>query len=72
MSSHAHLATLAPSIRLPKVCDLLGTSSATVWRMCKSDPSFPRPYKLSTAITCWDQGELLDWVAAKKAERGAL
>lgn len=72
MSVHIQDKKFARSIRLPTVCDLLGTSSATVWRMCKSDPSFPKPFKLSAAVTCWDQRELLDWVETKKATRGAL
>jgi predicted DNA-binding transcriptional regulator AlpA len=59
------------AIRIPKVCDLTGASRATVWRWVTRDHSFPKPFHLSSAITCWDEGEILDWIEAKKAARGA-
>jgi predicted DNA-binding transcriptional regulator AlpA len=59
------------AIRLPRVCDLTGASRATVWRKVKDDATFPKPFHLSTAITCWDEGEVLHWIESKKAERGA-
>lgn len=59
------------AIRLPVVMHLTGASRPTVWRWSKSDPTFPRPFHLSSAITVWDEGEVLAWITAKKAERGA-
>ena len=58
-------------LRLKDVMSLIGTSRPTVWRLCKLDPSFPKPFKLSPAITGWDQAEMLHWVEAKKAKRSA-
>lgn len=57
------------AIRLPEVCALTGASRATIWRLSKSDPAFPKPFKLSAAITCWDEGEILNWIAAKKGQQ---
>ena len=55
--------------RLPRVRDLTGASSATIWRWTKVDPSFPKPFHPSPAITCWDEREVLDWIEQKKAQR---
>jgi prophage regulatory protein len=59
---------VAPSraIRLPRVSDLTGASRATVWRWVKTEPTFPKPFALSAGVTCWDEGEILDWVESKK------
>lgn len=59
------------AIRLPRVCDLTGASRATLWRWAKMDPTFPKPFHLSPAITCWDEEEVRAWIEAKKAARGA-
>jgi predicted DNA-binding transcriptional regulator AlpA len=58
------------AVRLPRVCDLTGASRATLWRWSKADPTFPKPFHLSAAITCWDEGEIFEWLEAKKATRG--
>lgn len=52
--------------RISRVCELTATSPATIWRRIKSDPTFPQPFKLSPGITAWDEGEVLDWLEAKK------
>lgn len=57
------------AIRLPEVMHLVGASRPTIWRWSKSDPSFPKPFHLSSSITCWDEGELVGWLERKKAER---
>jgi predicted DNA-binding transcriptional regulator AlpA len=56
-------------IRLPQVCTLTSASRATVWRWVNNDGTFPKPFHLSPGITCWDEVELLAWIASKKAER---
>jgi prophage regulatory protein len=61
---------ISRAIRLPSVSDLTGMSRATIWRKVKKDASFPRPFHLSASITVWDEGEILDWIASKKAARG--
>jgi predicted DNA-binding transcriptional regulator AlpA len=54
------------AVRLPGVCDLTGASRTTIWRWVKDDPSFPKPFRLSAAVTCWDEDEILKWVKSKK------
>jgi predicted DNA-binding transcriptional regulator AlpA len=56
------------AIRLPTVSDLTGMSRATIWRKVKEDTGFPKPFHLSEAITAWDEAEILNWLASKKAE----
>ena len=57
-------------IRLHNVCNMFGTSPATIWRWSKSSYGFPKPIQLSGGVTVWDEGELLDWIESKKSERG--
>jgi prophage regulatory protein len=57
------------AIRLTEVMQLTGASRPTIWRWSKSDPTFPRPFHLSSAITCWDEAEILNWLAMKKSAR---
>ena len=57
------------SVRLARVCDLVGVSRATVWRLLKQDPSFPRPFHPTPAVTAWCETELLGWIESKKATR---
>jgi predicted DNA-binding transcriptional regulator AlpA len=59
------------AIRLPQVCSLIGASRSTVWRWSKDDAMFPKPFRLGAAISAWDEGEVLDWLASKRADRGA-
>lgn len=62
--------TSGPPIRIPRVRYLTGgTSDATIWRWVKNDPTFPKPFHMSSAITCWDEAEITDWVESKKAAR---
>ena len=59
------------AIRLPQVCTITGVSRATIWRLVKSDQNFPKPFHISEAITCWHEGEILDWVESKMAKRSS-
>jgi prophage regulatory protein len=59
------------AIRLPEVCHVTGASRATIWRWANDDQSFPKPYRLSPAITVWDEDEILQWIALKKAQKNA-
>lgn len=58
------------AIRLNEVLHLTGASRPTIWRWARSDPTFPRPFHLSSAITCWDEREVLGWIESKKSARG--
>ncbi len=68
-----HLQPVSPSraIRLPRVVEITGASRATVWRWSKTDPTFPRPFKLSAGVTGWDEAEIFGWLEAKKSARFA-
>jgi prophage regulatory protein len=61
--------TRTRAIRLVEVMQLTGASRPTIWRWSRSDPTFPRPFHLSPAITCWDEGEVLEWIEQKKSAR---
>lgn len=56
--------------RLPRVCQITGLSPASVWRKVKYDAAFPKPFKISAAVTAWDEEEVSEWIEAKKAARG--
>jgi len=45
------------NVRLPVVMGLYGVSSATVWRNVKNG-KIPKPRKLTARTTCWNVGEL--------------
>lgn len=47
-------------LRLNEVCELLGTSTSTVWRWVKED-RLPRPIRLSSGSTRWSSSELDRW-----------
>lgn len=68
MSQHQH-SPKTRAIRLTEVMRLTGASRPTIWRWSRSDASFPRPFRLSAAITCWDEREVLDWIEERKSER---
>lgn len=59
------------AIRLSGVIELTGISPATVWRLARNDPEFPKPFHLTPAITVWNQDEIIEWLEAKMAARGA-
>jgi predicted DNA-binding transcriptional regulator AlpA len=71
LNSIAREVKLSRAVRLDRVCDLTGASRATVWRWTKHDPTFPQRFRLSAAVTVWDENEVLTWIEAKKAVRGA-
>lgn len=42
-----------------------GITKPTVWRWVRTDPTFPRPMKLSPGCTRWKLSDIEDWEAAK-------
>lgn len=54
------------AIRLNEVCQMTGASRATVWRWVKDRANFPKPFKLSEAITVWDEVEIASWIRSQK------
>lgn len=43
-----------------------GVGIATIWRWAKSDPTFPKPFKLGLNTTVFDLDALAVWVSAKQ------
>ena len=44
---------------------ILPMSGATIWRKVK-EGQFPKPYKLSVGVTCWDEAEVEQWLTAQQ------
>ena len=44
----------------------LKVGKSTVWELSRSDPTFPKPIKLSDRITRWLESDLEDWVLRHK------
>ena len=59
------------AIRVPRVLELTGFSRATLWRMPKTDQTFPKPFHLSPGITAWSEAEIVEWLKSKMASRAA-
>jgi prophage regulatory protein len=46
-----------------------GASIATVYRLVRDDPTFPRPLQLGRRMTRWSRAEIEAWVASRPAAR---
>lgn len=55
-------------IRSKQLAVVLGVSAPTIWRWRRSDPTFPRPYRLGPNAVGYDEAEVLEWVAAKRVD----
>ena len=49
------------SIRAKRGAEMLGCGESTFWHYAKTDPTFPRPRRLTPRMTVWDESELLAW-----------
>ncbi len=54
-------------VRIKSICQMTGCSPATIWRWVKTDPAFPKPFKLGPNSTGWDDSEIDRWLSARKA-----
>jgi len=67
----------ATLIRMPELLAITGLGGrATVYRLLKEDPTFPRPVPLSastarSAPVAWVLGECQQWIRARIAARGS-
>jgi prophage regulatory protein len=43
-----------------------GVSRQTIWRLVKSDPTFPKPIRLTAGCTRWQLSEVEDWETSKR------
>ena len=53
-------------LRVEDVASAVKVHRVTVWRLSRSDPTFPKPIKLSDRITRWLESDLEDWVLRHK------
>lgn len=51
-----------------RIAERYGVHRATPWDWLKSDPTFPKPIKLSPGCTRWKLAEIEAWEAAKAGE----
>jgi len=47
------------------VADRYGIGRVSVWRWLKTDPTFPKPFKLSPGCVRWRLADLEVWEAAR-------
>ncbi len=44
-----------------QVADRYGVGRVSIWRWLKSDPTFPKPFKLSPGCVRWRLADLESW-----------
>lgn len=54
--------------RIGWVIQKTGLSRPSIYRLC-AEGKLPRPFKLSTRASAWDEGEVLAWLETKKSAR---
>jgi len=54
-------------IRPADAAKKFGVSVPTIWRYARTNPNFPRPFKLSERVTVFDEGELDAFLSARRA-----
>jgi prophage regulatory protein len=55
------------TLRVKQVAEKLGISIPSVWRLNCSE-AFPKPFKLLSNITVWDETELDSYLLSRKQE----
>ena len=58
-------------IRLQDVMRKTGIAKSTIWLWVKED-KFPKPIKLSSRITVWDESEIENWIELKKTNQPTI
>lgn len=53
----------------PGVVEKTGLCRASVYKLIKNDPSFPRPVKLGTRAVGFLENEIDDWIEKRAAAR---
>ena len=48
----------------------IGASRSHVWRLTKGDPDFPKPIRLSTGLTVWDEQQIDAWIETRRDVAG--
>ncbi len=52
-------------LRIWEVSALTRLGKSTVWAKTKTDPSFPKPFKLGPRTTAWLRAEVEAWMTAR-------
>lgn len=55
-------------IRDTEIGRRLSVSRQTIWRLVRSDNSFPKPYRLTPGCTRWLLSEVEAWEAGKRSD----
>lgn len=53
-----------PMLRLPEVRNVVGLSTATIYRLIAAN-EFPRPRRISRAAVAWPQSSIAAWLASR-------
>lgn len=48
------------------ISDRFGVSRQTIWRLVKSDRTFPKPIRLTAGCTRWALSEVVAWENSKR------
>lgn len=58
-----------PAVMRPRqAAEYIGLSYPTFWRLAKTDPDFPKPFKLSTNSSAVMREDLDAWLEARRAQ----
>ncbi len=55
------------TIRPARIAEKLGVGLPTVWRYARTDPTFPKLFKLTPAVTVGYEDEVDAWVQSRRA-----
>jgi prophage regulatory protein len=64
-------APLRRVLRPKQFAEKYGIGLSSFWRHVKSDPTFPRPFKLTERTTAIDEAEADAWYQQKRAAKQA-
>ena len=62
-----HRTTPSRQLRPARVAEKLDVSVPTVYRYVRTDPTFPRPVKLTPRTTVFDDAQLDAWIEGRRA-----
>ena len=56
------------AIGVDDVVHLTSTSRPTIWRWAKTDPTFPKPFRVSPQVTRWNEADVIGWLERKQID----
>lgn len=57
-------------LRCQDLCIRLGVSRKTLWRLRRTDPTFPLPRQITRGISGWLESDLDAWLQARPVAKG--